>query len=212
MDRRAFCDVNNFTGPVSFHQMASAGALVVGILATDGESFISEQHAEQAAHAHEAGLRAWHYHFCRPEADPTATGEAAHFWRNVKPWWRDGDRLVLDVEVMHPLGPGNLVEYVRRVDTLLHNISGVASCCYMPDSMFRLCGPKLQVISSDFWIASWGGRVARLGHGRRMVAQQTAGGKEGEPRHYPGVQGAVDLDRLQRWYARRLQRSRPASR
>lgn len=181
---------------------------MVGILATDGLSFVSPTYAEQAAHAHGAGLRVWHYHFCRPESDPQAHGEMAHFWRTVRPHYQPGDRLVLDVERNAPGGIADLITYVRACDSRLHRISGIAECCYMPDSLFRACGPALQIISGEFWIASWGGKVARLGHGRKMVAQQISDGHEGEqPYRMPGI-GACDVNRLQRWYLRRLRRNR----
>jgi hypothetical protein len=204
VDRRRFADISNYQARFEAHQYASAGAMLVMVLATDGPEFVSDKHAEQAAHAHEAGLRVWHYHFARPEQDPTAHGEMAHFWGNVKPQFHPGDRLVLDVEKLHPLGIASLVSYVRRLDSTLHHISGVAEACYMPDSLFRQCGPALQIISGDFHIASWGGRVARLGHGRRMVAQQVSNGEEGTPPfRMPGI-GRCDTNLLPRWNARWL--------
>lgn len=206
MDRRTFADISNYTGRFQAHQYASAGAMLVMILATDGPDFVSDKHAEQAAHAHEAGLRVWHYHFCRPEADPTAHGEMGHFWGQVKPHFHPGDRLILDVERMHPLGLGPLKDYVRALDATLHHISGIAQATYIPDSLFRQLGPALQIISGDFHIASWGGTVARLGYGRRMIAQQVSNGAEGTPPfRLPGI-GSCDTNRLARWNARWLAR------
>lgn len=204
MNRRRFADISNFTARFEAHQYASAGAMLVMALATDGPSFVSDKHAEQAAHAHEAGLRFWHYHFARPEEDSTGQGEMAHFWGNTVAHFHPGDRLLLDVEKMHPMGVEALIAYVRKLDSTLHHISGVACAVYMPDSMFRQCGPALQIISGDFHIASWGGRVRRLGHGRRMVAQQVSNGEEGTPPfRMPGI-GRCDTNLLPRWNARWL--------
>jgi hypothetical protein len=203
--------VNNYTGALRAHQYASVNFPVLMPLATDGLNFVSMRYAEQARRAHEAGLMVWHYHFCRPESNPLENGEAAHFWRTVRPYWRHGDRLVIDLERMHPQGPQGLVEYLATFDSRLHHISGIAATCYIPDSLFRQCGPRLQVISGDFHIASWGGNVARLGAGRRMIAQQITGGKPGEsPVHLPGISGVVDVNRIQRWYARKLLSGRAA--
>ena len=212
MDARIFADVSNFTTRFDAHRVASAGAVVVGVLCTDGLDFYSDKHAEQARHAHEAGMVVWHYHFARPEANPSGTGEAAHFWRRARPQYQAGDRLVLDVERMHALDGeppySHLVAYVHRIDRTLHEISGVHEAPYMPDSLFRGCGPSLQPLSGDFWLASWGGKIARLGHGRRMIAQQISNGAEGEqPFSYPGI-GACDTNRLQRWTLRQLERER----
>lgn len=212
MDRRIFPDVSNFTERFQAHQVRSAGCLLVGVLATDGVDFVSPTYIEQAAHAHEAGLRVWHYHFARPEVDPSAEGEPAHLWRVVKPHFQRGDRLVFDVERQHRDGPRGLTAYCRQLDIRLATISGVDPAFYMPDSLFRSCGPGLQTRSGDFWIASWGGRVARLGHGRRMIAQQISNGEEGsEPFRVPGI-GPCDTNRLARWELRRLLRDRRAAR
>jgi Glycosyl hydrolases family 25 len=208
MDSRVFPDISNFTGRFIAHQVAASGVLLVGILATDGDGFVSPTYVDQVNAAHEAGLTVWHYHFCRPEVGPDGLGEMAHFWRTVQPHFRPGDRLVLDVERLPPGGPAVLVHYVAQVDARLHNISGQAAIGYMPDSMFRSCGPRLQIIGGDWWIASWGGRVARLGAGRRMIAQQISDGKDGfEPKRIPGI-GACDTSRLQFWARRRLVKQR----
>lgn len=204
MNRRIFPDINNFTSRFEAHHAATAGALIVGVLCTDGLDFVSPTHAEQAARSHDAGLPVWHYHFARPEADPDGNGEMTHFWKHAKPHYRPGDRLILDVERQHPDGPGGLVRYVRHIDYMLHRISGIHEAAYMPDSLFRQCGPNLQILSGEFWIASWGGTVRPLGHGRRMIAQQISNGKEGtRPFSYPGI-GPCDTNRLQRWYTRQL--------
>lgn len=204
MDLRYFPDVNNFTGRFDVHQVRSAGALIVGILATDGTGFVSPTYAEQAAHAHEARLIVWHYHFARPEQDPAGVSEMGHFWRTARTRFKRGDRLVLDVERTHPQGSAALVTYIKRLDRTLHELSGIHEVPYMPDSLFRDCGPNLQTLANEFWMASWGGRVARLGHGRKMIAQQINDGVDGfEPTRYPGI-GRVDMNLLQRWYTRRV--------
>lgn len=208
MDVRIFPDINNFTERFQAHQVRAAGALVIGVLASDGESFVSPSYAQQVAHAHEAHLQVWHYHFCRPESDPNAIGEMGHFWKTVRGHYKRGDRLVLDVERNHPAGPMGLVKYVHRCDHVLHQLSGIHQVTYMPDSLFRSCGSGLQTLSKEFWIASWGGRVARLGAGRRMIAQQINDGQDGyPPLRYPGI-GSCDMNRLQLWYTRRLMRQR----
>jgi GH25 family lysozyme M1 (1,4-beta-N-acetylmuramidase) len=208
MNSRIFPDISNDTERFQAHQVASAGAPAISILCTDGLGFVSPAYASQAADAHDARIPVWHYHFCRPERNRLAIGEAVHFWRHARTRFEHGDRLVLDVERAHPEGPAGLVRYVHRLDAMLHEISGIEQCAYMPDSLFRQCGSELQTRSNEFWIASWGGTVARLGHGRKMVAQQISNGREGsEPFVYPGI-GHCDTNRMQRWYLRQLRRER----
>lgn len=218
MNPRYWPDINNYTGHFAAQQLASAGALLVGVLATDGAKFTSLAHATQSRAAHDAGLNVWHYHFARPEDTASTVGaEALHLWTTVRPVWQAGDRLVLDVERMHPDGPAALTEYVRRLDQAVYRVTGllggdrIAPTVYMPDSLFRTCGPRLQVVSGEFWIASWGGTVRPLGRHRRMVAQQINNGVQGQgPFGCPGVSSPVDMNRLQYWALRRLRRERRA--
>ena len=206
MNARIFPDVNNYTSRYQAVHVATAGAMLVAILATDGSGFVSPKYAEQARHTHEAGLSVWHYHFCRPELHPDGGGELGRFWEIVKPQYHAGDRLVLDVERMHPGGAGELVRYVKHEDAMLHEISGVHEIAYMPDSLFRQCGAGLNTLLDEYWIASWGGHVKRLGGRRRMVAQQISNGSEGSrPMSYPGI-GSCDTNELQVWYRRQLGR------
>lgn len=208
MDRRDFVDISNYTARFQAHRYAKAGPMLVAILATDGPGFVNPRHAEDAAHAHGAGLDVWHYHFCRPEVDPSAIGEAAHFWRTVRSYYHPGDRLVLDVEQRHPRGLAALAEYTARVDSKVHTISGVHPAGYTYDSLFREVGRQFQVASGDWWIAKPDGVLLPLLHGRRAIARQVRLDGVGKgPVRFPGVEG-YDVDVLARWYARRVARDR----
>lgn len=206
MDPRYFVDISNYSSRFQAHLYHGAGPLLVAILATDGERFVSDRHGIDAEDAHSAGLIAWHYHFARPEMDPDAIGEAAHFWQTVKPHWRAGDRLVLDVERQHPRGLTGLIKYVRELDVKLHHISGQEAIGYTYDSLLRECGPMLQVLSRQWWIAKPDGILWPLGAGRRCLARQVRLDGYGKgPLHVPGVVG-FDVDQLKRWYLRELRR------
>ena len=206
MDPRYFVDISNYTTRFQAGRYAKSGSLLVGILATDGVDFTSERHAEDAAHAHEAGLKVWHYHFCRPERDPAAAGEMNHFWSYVKPWYKHGDRLVLDVEQRHPNGASGLVGYVGESDAKLDRISGVQCVGYTFDALLRETGPRLQVRSREWWIAKPDGFLFPLGAGRKCIARQVRLDGVGKgPVHFAGVEG-YDVDQLARWYLRTLRR------
>lgn len=208
MASRWFVDISNYTERFEAHRYAAGGSPLVAILATDGLDFTSDRHATDAAHAHEAGLIVWHYHFARPEADPAGAGEAAHFWQHARPHYQPGDRLVLDLERHHPSGRAGLISYTHQLAGRLHNISGVHAVGYTYDSLLRETGPGWQVASSDWWIASPSYRPRRLGAGRRMIARQTRlDGAGVGPERFPGVTG-FDVDQLALWYSRRLARER----
>lgn len=208
MNPRLFPDISNYTARFEAQHVATAGALLVGILATDGLDFTSPKHGEQADEAHAAGLAVWHYHFARPERNPRGAGEAGRFWQVARPHYRPGDSLVIDLERPHPAGPAALVAYFLHLDRMLHHVSGVHEIPYMPDALFRACGPGLQPLGRRFWIASWGGTVRKLGAGRELVAQQISNGAEGSrPFTYPGI-GACDTNMLTRPYYRLLAQQR----
>jgi hypothetical protein len=206
MNRRIFPDINNYTLRFQAHHVATAGAQLVGILCVDGRDYYSPTHAQQADQAHDAGLSVWHYLFARPERNPTGAGEPSHLWAHARPHYQPGDRLILDIERMHPHGPTGLITYTHHLDQTLHALTDIPPVIYMPDSLFRQLGPTLQTHANEFWIASWGATVRPLGHGRRMIAQQISNGQEGtRPYTYPGI-GACDTNRLQLWYLRHLLR------
>lgn len=205
IDRR-FADVSEFQPELNAHRYRAAGPRLIAVKATQGTDWTDPTYIEKVTHAHEAGLLVWHYHFADVASDPGEDGEAAHFWRTVKPHFHPGDRLVLDIEQRHPDGAEGLIGYTRKLDSRLHNISAQAAIGYTFDALLRETGPGWQVISGDWWIANYGGRVRRLGAGRRMLAQQTAEGHPGEQAtRFPGI-GYADVDRLQLWYALRLSR------
>jgi lysozyme len=207
MANRLFADVSNYNERFDAHAYVKGGHQLVMILATDGVVFTSPKYVDQANHAHEAGVAVWHYHFCRPEVDPAATGEASHFWTVVKPHYRPGDRLVLDVERRHPGGAKGLIDYTHSLDGKLQKISGVHAVAYTYDSLLREVGHRWQVSSGDWHVASYGSRPAPLGWGRRMVAWQYTDGLVGpEPHRFAGI-GPCDGNRLAFWYARKLQRA-----
>jgi GH25 family lysozyme M1 (1,4-beta-N-acetylmuramidase) len=209
---REFADISSYQDVVRASRYAAAGHALLAVKATEGTSWVDPNHGENAARAHGAGLDVWHYHFAHPDTDPDAVGEVSHFWRTVRPHYQPGDRLVLDVELHHPEGPAGLVRYTHALDTHVIRISGVHPVLYTYDALLRETGPTWQVVSGDWWIANYGGRVRRLGYGRRMIAQQyTDGTVGGDPKRFAGI-GQCDGDRLQRWYARRLAKERAARR
>lgn len=197
MYSRTFADVSEYQQPPRMSRYAATGALLIAIKATEGTDWIDPRYVENVTHAHGAGLAVWHYHFAHPDSDPDAVGEAGHFWRTVEPHYHPGDRLVLDIELHHPEGAAGLCRYTAALDQHLIRISGIHAVAYTYDALLRETGPHWQVVSGDWWIANYGGRVRRLGAGRRMVAQQIA-----DNARVPGILGPVDQSRLQLWYAR----------
>lgn len=201
---RTFADLSSYQERFNAAQYSRAGHRLVMLKATEGVDWIDPTHADRAAAAHGYGLDVWHYHFAHPDTDPSSVGEAAHFWQVVRPHYQPGDRLVLDIELHHPDGPGGLVTYTTELDRHVINISGVHPAAYTYDALLRETGARWQVVSGDWLIANYGGRVRRLGAGRRMVSQQyTDGQVGGKPQRFAGI-GQCDGNRLAWWYSRKL--------
>ena len=204
MADRYFVDVSNFTARFQAGRYAKSGPMLVGVLATDGVDFVSPAHAEQAAHAHEAGLDVWHYHFARPGNLFETQSQMEHFWQTVKPRYHAGDRLVLDIETLPLVGDLRLIPFTHALDDKLHHISGVQAVGYTYDSLLREAGRDLQIKSGAWWIAKPDGLLLPLGAGRKCIARQVRLDGVGKgPSRFPGVEG-FDVDELAFWYARRL--------
>lgn len=183
-----WADISNYTDRFAAQNYAKAGHRAIGVLATDGERFVSDKHAEQSAHAHEAGLHVVHYHFARPEDDPRAVGEAAHFYGAVKPHFVRGDRVVIDFERAHPEGPAALGRYGQQLDDRLLTISGHEAIGYSFWDFLLNAGRELRVNSGWWWVARYGARILWLPGGRKLWSQQYTDGIAGpEPHRFAGI-------------------------
>lgn len=210
MRERHFADVSSWQGPLRMRSYAAGHYPLIAIKATEGEDYVNPLYVETALHAHEFTVPVWHYHFCRPDTDTAAVGEAAHFWRTVRPHYQPGDRLVLDIELHHPAGADALNQYLRLLDSRLHHISGIGAVGYTYDDFLREHGRTLQVLSAEWWIANYSARPGRLGAGRRMIAWQQSDGVVGPgPHRFAGINGPCDgslLDPGYRWSIKALAR------
>lgn len=193
---KLFADLSNNNPAFNAPAYRSAGHQLIVLKATEGLGYTDDRHAARADAAHHAGLLVGHYHFCRPDSHPEGTGEAAAFWAAVKPHWRPGDLLILDIETPPRGGMAHAGAYLQQVDTHLSRISGQNAVGYTYTAYMAEAGASLQVASRLWWMAAYGSRVPLLGHHRRRWAHQyTDGWTAGKRTAFAGI-GICDASRL----------------
>jgi GH25 family lysozyme M1 (1,4-beta-N-acetylmuramidase) len=200
MNANHFADLSAYQERFDAIQYRKSGAPLVALKATEGATFTDPVHHERALHAHEAGLRVWHYHFARPDFNPDGTGEMANFWRQVEPVWRTGDHVVLDLEIWPKAGRGAMPDYTGTLDEHLISISGHGPIAYTDLAMIQEAPEGWHVASGLWWVAWYSGVLHRLGPRRKLVAQQTR-----EDGRFPGI-GVCDENILTRAGQRLLKR------
>lgn len=207
MPNRYFADISHWVEEFDAAKYASAGHLLLGTMATQGQGYVDPTFAHRADAAHQHGLPVLYYHYCQPDVGAQAQLEMAHFWRTVRPHFALFDLLGLDLEREHPEGQQALVHYVAACDSALHGHSGQQPLLYTYLSMFQSLPASLNVSSRRVIIAAYQAGVPRLGHGRHRFAQQYTDGVHGpEPRSFAGI-GACDGNLLTRGAYRQLRRA-----
>lgn len=192
-----FADISN-NNAVAFnaHAYASAGHLLIGLKASEGTTFTDGTHGLRADTAHGARVAVLHYHFC---SGFDAINEARHFWTVVKPKWKNGDRLAIDIEqpALGRLG-GRAPAYLSAFDQELHKLSGQEAIGYTFRSALS---SSLKVRSDKWWVAAFGnvwpaGARRHLPSGTMWAWQYTDGtiGAAG-PRGAAGI-GRCDMSVL----------------
>lgn len=194
-----FADLSSNNGANAFDAAAyaKAGHLIIGIKASEGDSYVNPYHSGWTSSAHTHHVAVLHYHFITGSG---AILEARHFWNTVKPLWRDGDRLAGDFEqpALGKLGAG-ANEYLAIFDHELERLSGQQMIGYTFRSALS---STLRVLSGKWWVASFGdawpaGRFRRLANGS-LWAWQFTDGKLGAagPRGLTGINGRCDVSVL----------------
>src|SRR5881397_1606188 len=96
---RYWADVsNNQTQTIDWGVYKKTGQhVLVGLKATEGESFIDLTHAPRSISAHKAGVWVAHYHFAHP--NKPSKEQAQFFWLQIRHHMAAKDFAVLDIEV-----------------------------------------------------------------------------------------------------------------
>lgn len=201
MSSRFFADLSSNNHTFDARAYRKAGHLVVAIKATEGLGFVDAPDRARVHEAHDAGVKVIHYHFGRPDLHPDGRSEARAFWAQVRPLFRRGDRLALDLEKEAPgvnmsVYAANFMDEVRKQA----KASGVKLrhwlWLYTFTSFYREHGLRLPW-HSLLWLADFGapilGRRAGL---PRIFAHQFTDGVNGPPPHALTGTGASDVNKL----------------
>lgn len=202
-----YADVSDFQPSPNMHAYRSAGHVVIMRKATQGVAGTQDRYTADVLAAHDAGLRVLHYHYADLDSLASSTREAAHFWHTVRPYFKAGDRLVLDVEQPGAIGWGMVPDWTLGFSRALLSHSGQRCIGYTYLSVFQFSAPSINVLGGEWVTAAWGGEVPRLGLGRTRWAHQYTNGQLGpEPHEFAGV-GVADGNLLSRRAFRKLTRA-----
>ena len=164
--------------------------------ASEGCYHIDRAHARRVRKAHSLGLSVLHYHFARPDEGGPAAREAGIFWSVVKPLWRPGDRLALDLEAR----PGARWEAARGYPELLwnavHRTSGQNPLIYGSTSFLTGEVPRALLRKHARWEAAYGPMPGRGPWRRHWWAWQQTDGIVGPKPHACAGIGDCDVSLL----------------
>ena len=205
---RLFADLSNNNPRLDAALYAGAGHVLVGLKATEGETFTDRYHGLMCVKAHKAGVAVAHYHFAHPTG--SAVAQARFFWRVSRPHFKKGrDYLVLDLETPHPGGGPQAREWARRFHRELRKVSGHSAILYTGRSYLGdYLGPRIRFGKGGFnrfWVAEYGPRLNGVLWARPVWAWQRTDGKVGRPPyHLPGCPPTHDVNVLNIRSYRRL--------
>lgn len=202
MPNRFFADIsNNNTQTVDWNAYRNKGGhVLVGLKASEGESFIDKTHASRSAHAHQAGVWVAHYHFGHPDLNPVE--QAQFFWAQVKPHFAGKDFACIDIEVTGGLSYGAVGQWVRRFDAEFRRVSGHTLVGYSGEDFLAHMGP---CGIKRWWVAKYGPPPVHAPAGASVWAWQMNDGEVGPgPKACAGIGGCdvSELNRLTYWRLR----------
>lgn len=196
MPNRFMADVSSNNPQFVALDYRKAGHVRVGIKATEGDGYVNPYHETWTDEAHANNLAVLHYHFCT-SLNGSYVGQLNHFWRTVRPLWKDGDLLCLDVEKeVETLGPVHLAEQVSGMANYLHGTAEQDPVLYMNLYYHNLLTAHLKLRNRWFWIAAYGTVKPSLPRADRLWAWQQSDGKVGKPPYEAAGIGRCDISEL----------------
>jgi hypothetical protein len=202
--RRLVADISDFQGKFDERAYASAGHMVLALKAGEGNGHGgARNYAPRADRAHAVNCAVFHYWFCHPEE--AHESQMNLFWDTVRPHFRKGDALVLDIEIGFPHQAGiwgtNAYRYLAGRSgggdpSRGHHAIGYTYEAFLADS--------LQI--PNIWLAAYRNNRPRsnLGGGRKRVMWQYTDGIFGPfPHGFAGI-GQCDGSLLNPRFARQI--------
>jgi GH25 family lysozyme M1 (1,4-beta-N-acetylmuramidase) len=203
---RLMNDVSDYQLTVNMRSQRRAQRRVICIKAAEGlGNGGAVRYAERVRAAHAEGLRVIHYHYLH--WDVLGRTQALYLLDRIKPVWKDGDRLMADIEAELPGneqgGRGVAVSCTEGWAAELHRHGHTSLIGYAPRAF-----PQLKAIAQTHAFEGW--IVAEYGTLRRptlldrravggatILGRQFTDGVSGPTPHAgPGVSGPCDCSWL----------------
>lgn len=178
-------DVSQHQGTVDWPAVVQAGYVFAFIKATDGETYVDPEFAQNWAGAAAANVLRGAYHFFRAEDSPQAQVEL--FWNTVA---GNGELPpVVDVEETMGVSAATLISNLTQFLAELQQASGRTPMIYTGPSFWNSLGTTA-FGGYPLWVAEYGVSQPTLPGGWSSWAFW----QHSESGSVPGIQGAVDLD------------------
>jgi GH25 family lysozyme M1 (1,4-beta-N-acetylmuramidase) len=197
-------DVSSFQHPnnaaINWASVHSAGYNFAAIKATEGNYYVNNYYASDAAAATAAGMYVAAYHFANPP-DSSGTAQADYAVKNAGTYHVGGHYLplVLDLEYdpyssneCFGLSPTQMVSWISDFMKEATTLTGAAPTIYTPTSWWDTCTANSTAFGKDvLWVPAYSaGTPGTLpaGWSTWTMWQYTSSGT------VPGISGSVDLD------------------
>lgn len=204
-----WADLSNNDPAFDPREYRRAGHLLIGWKATQGSWYVDHTHADAARRAHAEGLVVAHYHFAEPQRSGPRT-EARAFWQQVRPTYRDGDYLVLDLERGKDArirgDVRTLLGWCAAFARELRKLSGHWPILYVNlDYLLTLGRMTALVFPRRVWLAQYAEHATPPRWARPLWAWQRTDGDVGRPPFtLPGCPRRCDVNVLNARTFRRL--------
>lgn len=191
-----FADTYEGNSVGSIEDYTRAGHVILALKASEGTAHIDTWHAGRAREAHAWGLAVVHYHFARPDLGNDPHREAEFFVRVVKPTWRKGDYLWLDIERGVERRTGTEQAWCEAFCATVHSMFGATPIVYASESVLNEALRNMRVKGERYAPAKYGGSPSRLAGKKRKWSEQFTDGTLGHgPHSLPGT-GKGDINIL----------------
>lgn len=197
---RLWADLSNNDPDFDPVKYRKAGHRLLGLKVTEGKAFHDATHATNAKKAHDHKIAVAHYHFAQPDQS-TPIQQASWFWKNTHYHFRQGDYVVLDLEVMHSKGQTATITWAEAFCKRLLAISGHRAVLYSGQAFLMDLGPEILKASERIWMAQYAARPVKPGFMtmrkiRLWAWQRTGDGIGPKPHTLPGCPPNCDVNVL----------------
>jgi lysozyme len=202
---RYFADIsNNNTQTVNWTEYKKVGQhVLVGLKATEGESFIDKTHASRSEGAHSAGVHVLHYHFGHP--NKSAKEQAQFFWGQIKGHFAKRDFACIDIEVSDGMPNAAIASWVRGFAGEFKRVSTHSLIAYSSESFAHSIG---NCGITRWWVAAYGGPGVPPAGASQWAHQFTDGSIGPQPHSCAGI-GNCDVSQLNWGTYGRLRLTKP---